>query len=237
MQLGGSWQEKPAPTCTVIGDGGLWYLKQGTALLWWKLLQRSRPCIVLVCHCRAIARLANIDEEMLRKAAREEVIVLDHEKEWKLGKCILRFPEILQKILDDLLLHTLCDYLYELATTFTEFYDNCYCVEKDRQSGECWTGAAAHVIVYCCAGELQGPFLCGEGCCCSTGSCRTSAIQGGRAEGVATAASLSCEQPGTWTQWMISLPGCGGREGGGTLCPGPGWWQIGPQEGRQGWLI
>lgn len=75
---------------------------------------------------------------MLRKAAREEVLTLDHEKEWKLGKCILRFPEILQKILEDLLLHTLCDYLYELATTFTEFYDNCYCVEKDRQSGECW---------------------------------------------------------------------------------------------------
>lgn len=91
-------------------------------------------------HFRAIARLANIDEQMLRKAAREEVLILDHEKEWKLGKCILRFPEILQKILEDLLLHTLCDYLYELATTFTEFYDNCYCVEKDRQSGECWPG-------------------------------------------------------------------------------------------------
>lgn len=60
---------------------------------------------------------------------------MDHEKEWKLGKCILRFPEILNKILDDLLLHTLCDYLYELATTFTEFYDSCYCVEKDRQTG------------------------------------------------------------------------------------------------------
>ncbi|XP_032632576.1 arginine--tRNA ligase, cytoplasmic [Chelonoidis abingdonii] len=84
---------------------------------------------------RSIARLANIDEEMLQKAARETKILLDHEKEWKLGKCILKFPEILQKILDDLLLHTLCDYLYELATTFTEFYDNCYCVEKDRQTG------------------------------------------------------------------------------------------------------
>lgn len=80
---------------------------------------------------------------MLRKAAREEVLVLDHEKEWKLGKCILRFPEILQKILEDLLLHTLCDYLYELATTFTEFYDSCYCVEKDRQTGECWPWGAA----------------------------------------------------------------------------------------------
>ncbi|XP_053145833.1 arginine--tRNA ligase, cytoplasmic isoform X1 [Hemicordylus capensis] len=85
---------------------------------------------------RSIARLANIDEETLQKAARTTEIILDHEKEWKLGKCILRFPEILQKILDDLFLHTLCDYLYELATTFTEFYDNCYCVEKDRQTGK-----------------------------------------------------------------------------------------------------
>lgn len=84
---------------------------------------------------RSIARLANISEEALHKAAQETEVTLQHEKEWKLGKCILRFPEILQKILDDLFLHTLCDYLYELATTFTEFYDNCYCVEKDRQTG------------------------------------------------------------------------------------------------------
>nr|XP_061801768.1 arginine--tRNA ligase, cytoplasmic-like [Nerophis lumbriciformis] len=85
---------------------------------------------------RSIARLANLDEASLKKAAETTEVLLDHEKEWKLGKCILRFPEILQKILDDLLLHTLCDYLYELATTFTEFYDSCYCVEKDRQTGE-----------------------------------------------------------------------------------------------------
>ncbi|XP_048853587.1 arginine--tRNA ligase, cytoplasmic [Brienomyrus brachyistius] len=85
---------------------------------------------------RSIARLANIDEEALRRAAETTQMLLDHEKEWKLGKCILRFPEILRKILEDLLLHTLCDYLYELATTFTEFYDSCYCVEKDRQTGE-----------------------------------------------------------------------------------------------------
>ncbi|KAF4098333.1 arginine--tRNA ligase, cytoplasmic [Onychostoma macrolepis] len=85
---------------------------------------------------RSIARLANIQEATLRTAAETTEVLLDHEKEWKLGKCILRFPEILQKITDDLLLHTLCDYLYELATTFTEFYDSCYCVEKDRQTGE-----------------------------------------------------------------------------------------------------
>lgn len=79
--------------------------------------------------------MANIDEVALRKSAETTEVILDHEKEWKLGKCILRFPEILQKILDDLLLHTLCDFLYELATTFTEFYDSCYCVEKDRRTG------------------------------------------------------------------------------------------------------
>ncbi|KAM9312744.1 arginine--tRNA ligase, cytoplasmic [Gastrophryne carolinensis] len=85
---------------------------------------------------RSIARLANISDDVLRNAAANTALTLQHEKEWKLGKCILRFPEILQKILDDLLLHVLCDYLYELATTFTEFYDNCYCVEKDRQTGQ-----------------------------------------------------------------------------------------------------
>lgn len=85
---------------------------------------------------RSIARLANVEEAALRRAAETTEVLLEHEKEWKLGKCILRFPEILQKILDDLLLHTLCDFLYELATTFTEFYDSCYCVEKDRQTGE-----------------------------------------------------------------------------------------------------
>ena len=43
-----------------------------------------------------------------------------------------RFPEVISKIADDLFLHTLCEFMYEVATTFTEFYDNCYCVEKDK---------------------------------------------------------------------------------------------------------
>ena len=31
---------------------------------------------------------------------------------------VLRFPEIILKMLDDLLMHTLCDYLYEVSTSF-----------------------------------------------------------------------------------------------------------------------
>ncbi|XP_033111883.1 arginine--tRNA ligase, cytoplasmic-like [Anneissia japonica] len=85
---------------------------------------------------KSIARLANVSQEELTKAAKTTPIVLEHEKEWKLAKCLARFPEVITKILDDLLLHSLCDFLYEIATTFTEFYDNCYCVEKDRKTGE-----------------------------------------------------------------------------------------------------
>ncbi|KAM9728222.1 LOW QUALITY PROTEIN: arginine--tRNA ligase, cytoplasmic [Menidia menidia] len=85
---------------------------------------------------RSIARLASVDPAALRRAARSTELVLEHEREWRLGKCVLRFPEVLQKILEDLLLHSLCDFLYELAGAFTEFYDCCYCVEKDRRTGE-----------------------------------------------------------------------------------------------------
>ncbi|KAJ4452174.1 Arginine--tRNA ligase, cytoplasmic [Periplaneta americana] len=80
---------------------------------------------------RSIARTAAVTPEQLREAAAKMPISLDHEKEWKLGKVLLRFPEVLMKIKKDLCLHHLCDYVYEIATTFSEFYDNCYCVEKD----------------------------------------------------------------------------------------------------------
>lgn len=43
----------------------------------------------------------------------------------------MRFPETLEKIMRDLYLHPLCEYLYDVATAFSEFYDNCYCVEKN----------------------------------------------------------------------------------------------------------
>ena len=35
--------------------------------------------------------------------------------------------------MDDLVLHPLCEYLYELAGTLTEFYDACICIEKNKQ--------------------------------------------------------------------------------------------------------
>ncbi|CAK8684427.1 unnamed protein product [Clavelina lepadiformis] len=89
---------------------------------------------------KSISRVAKITKWELitaAKVARQEGgLQLVHPKEVKLARYLVRFPEILQRVCDDLTPHTLCDYLYELASVFTEFYDNCYCVEKDRKTGE-----------------------------------------------------------------------------------------------------
>ena len=84
---------------------------------------------------RSIARTANVSSSQIQSAAGSATIELDDAKEWKLAKLVLRFPEIIDRCVADLTPHTLCDYLYELATAFTEFYDACYVIEKNRVTG------------------------------------------------------------------------------------------------------
>lgn len=79
--------------------------------------------------------MSGVTHDQLKDAAHTTTIDLSHEKEFKLAKCIVRFPEVLADIMVDLYPHTLCDYIYELCTTMTEFYDVCYCVEKDKETG------------------------------------------------------------------------------------------------------
>ncbi|XP_071521110.1 arginine--tRNA ligase, cytoplasmic isoform X1 [Panulirus ornatus] len=80
---------------------------------------------------RSIARTAGVNREDIVAEAKKP-IDLDHEKEWKLARTILKFPDVVVRITEDLYLHPLCEYLYEISSVFTEFYDNCYCVEKDE---------------------------------------------------------------------------------------------------------
>lgn len=85
---------------------------------------------------RSIRRNAGVKLECIKEAVLQKGgIEIVHPKELKLAKAICRFTEVLYRVTDDLTPHTLCDYLYELATTFTEFYDVCYCIEKDRDTG------------------------------------------------------------------------------------------------------
>jgi len=93
----------------------------------------NTACYMLYAYTRirSIARTAQVTEEQL-KEAQKEGLKLDHEKEVKLGKLLLRFAEVVAKMAEDLLLHSLCEFMYEVANTFTEFYENCYCVEKNK---------------------------------------------------------------------------------------------------------
>lgn len=96
-----------------------------------KMLQDKGNTAVYMLYAytriKSIARNANISESSLKAVP----VSLTHEREMKLAKVLLRFPEIIVKVADDLYLHSLCEFMYEVATTFTEFYDVCYCVEKD----------------------------------------------------------------------------------------------------------
>ncbi|RUS68564.1 hypothetical protein EGW08_023674, partial [Elysia chlorotica] len=107
---------------------------------------------------RSIARNAGVSQEALSQHVTRHGLHLAHPAELKLSKFLLRFPEVLSRVVSDLLLHTLCDYLYELTTTFTEFYDQCYCIEKDKATGKILKvnmdrlllcEATSHVIAAC----------------------------------------------------------------------------------------
>jgi len=84
----------------------------------------------------SISRKANLSAAAIAEARKTTPVALEHEKELKLGKLLCRFAEVILQVADDLCLHTLCEFMYEVATTFTEFYDACYCVERNKETGE-----------------------------------------------------------------------------------------------------
>lgn len=85
---------------------------------------------------RSIIRTAGVDLRGLRRSVEADGMPLEHEKEFKLAKTLLRLPEVLVRVTDEQSLHSLCDYLYEVSLHFTEFYQACYCIEKDRKTDE-----------------------------------------------------------------------------------------------------
>lgn len=50
----------------------------------------------------------------------------------------MRFAEVLSNVTSTLCLHPLCEFVYEVAVTFSDFYTTCYCVEKNEQG---WNSA------------------------------------------------------------------------------------------------
>jgi len=66
----------------------------------------------------------------LGKVAESLNYQFDHAAERKLAKTILKYHEILYQASRDLLIHRVCEWMYELSKCFSEFYDKCYVIEK-----------------------------------------------------------------------------------------------------------
>lgn len=73
-------------------------------------------------HARicSIFRKGGIDEEAISGP-----FTVTHPAERALALKLLEFPEVVAEVEKELRPHTLCTYLYELATAFSTFYDNC----------------------------------------------------------------------------------------------------------------
>ncbi|XP_058120534.1 probable arginine--tRNA ligase, cytoplasmic isoform X2 [Anopheles coustani] len=96
---------------------------------------------------RSIARTCGGDfANNMQKVIENTNITLEHEKEWKLTKVLLRFTDVILLITKNLSLHHLCEFVYEICTTFSEFYDSCYCIKKNAK-GEIVEVNASRVLL------------------------------------------------------------------------------------------
>ncbi|CAI2363162.1 unnamed protein product [Moneuplotes crassus] len=72
----------------------------------------------------SILRKGGYDEERLAEVAKETELILETPEEIKLGLLLLRLPEYLDGVMNDLQLNMLCSILYEVSTQVGSFYAN-----------------------------------------------------------------------------------------------------------------
>jgi arginyl-tRNA synthetase len=78
----------------------------------------------------AIFRKGNIDVNNLGDAPIQLTTDIEHALAIKL----LEFSDLLYSVADDLSLHRLCDYLYDVASTFHKFYEHCPILSSEDQT-------------------------------------------------------------------------------------------------------
>ncbi|EGT52019.1 CBN-RARS-1 protein [Caenorhabditis brenneri] len=80
---------------------------------------------------RSIVRTSGItDAQLAEYVSKNPILPLNHPAELKLAKQLLKLSDCILQVLDSLMLHQMCDYVYQLATLFHDFYNECYVIEK-----------------------------------------------------------------------------------------------------------
>ena len=114
---------------------------------------------------RSIIRNANLTKsanDISLELSENNSFQLEHSRELKLAKFILYFTDVIVQIVEDLYLHSLCKYLYDLSVIFNEFYDQCYVIEKIKDSNETKVNLSRIVLCEATARVIQtGLFILG----------------------------------------------------------------------------
>lgn len=76
-------------------------------------------------------------EDLAKYIENNPILPLEHPAELKLAKQILKLSDTVLIVLDSLMLHQVCDYVYNLATVFHDFYTECYVIERKKDGNAC----------------------------------------------------------------------------------------------------
>ncbi|KAI0983589.1 hypothetical protein GJ496_007376 [Pomphorhynchus laevis] len=85
-------------------------------------------------------------DEYIRYCQSSEFSCCYHPLEMSLAKQLILYPDVIRRASEDLCIHSICEYIFEVATTFTDFYDQLYCLNKDSENK---TYVVMHRIVLC----------------------------------------------------------------------------------------
>ena len=73
----------------------------------------------------SIYRKLNLSQKDIDELVKTKTIEIKEKSERKLINHLLMFNDVIEDVLKDLALNLLCDYVYGIATKFSEFYENC----------------------------------------------------------------------------------------------------------------
>ena len=81
----------------------------------------------------SIYRKINMDEKQIEELIKTTKIEVKEKSERKLLVHLLLFNDVIDDVLKDLSLNLLCDYVYGIATKFSEFYESCKIVGNNSR--------------------------------------------------------------------------------------------------------
>lgn len=137
-----------AEIARAVGIGAVKYADLSTDRLkdyqfdWDRMLAMDGNTAVYLQY--AIARIRSIMRRAERTPAPGSPVVLTEQAERDLVLALSRFPGAAQTALNHLQPHRLATYLFELATQFSSFYENCPVLKSEGQVRESRLALAAH---------------------------------------------------------------------------------------------